>query len=58
MPDPPRDPRNPATPPPGESLIEVGEPFMVSDEDLDLLFDAIHRALEKVNESHPPTQQS
>ena len=55
MPDPPRDNRDSVTPPPGEPLIEVGEPLTVTDEDLDLLFDAIHRALEKANEP-PPTQ--
>ncbi len=30
----------------------------MTDEDLDLLFDAIHRALENTNEPHPPTQHS
>jgi hypothetical protein len=58
MPDQPRDQRDPATPPPGEPLIEVGEPSTMTDEDLDLLFDAIHRALENTNEPHPPTQHS
>jgi len=59
MPDQPRDHQDPVTPPPSEPLIEVGEPpFSVTEEDLDVLFDAIHRALESADEPQSPTQHS
>jgi len=34
-------------------LIDVGEPFTISDEDVDLLLDAIRRAIEHANRAMP-----
>lgn len=39
---------------PAEPLIEVGEPFTISDDDVDRLIAAIHRAAERSKSATPP----